>query len=495
MSTRQGKSAIYNHYFRNKGDVDTSIKKDAIPYQVVNSKQRLQGRTNVEIYTCVVVIDEKTSTMPDKALIRIKETKEELRVGWTDLTKPGTGGGSLSGRLKPQAVGLDERKYTFQAASDTIVDTIENEPHLTAEMKMYLITLFWYTAGFRGKQTARNPDTITTADLKKARHAIPNTEWTKWQKTIQNDFGEVLGPFALYSYSLLDSASYNKIEIPHGCRIWYPSKPNEKLLDFGVFLKPGDPKIKMMRFSSKAGEGSTNTVKPADIIELLNEPRVGTEKAAKVWKSTPQYKIFEILTEYEPTPGPIMAVKELISSKPSLKRKYAWPGATAANTFSNNWRPANNQQPYKFRTHWYAFAEQQWATGINDNPIRKAILRGQGVTGLGAGKGIKRKDLTAENIRYACEAILDKECHGPRSAVDMNEIFAASIRGKVWYIKFLLGDDGVPGGLWQGTGWAVERDVDYRDSGDVCFRSQNQLDRQKGKIGITPALDKKNVDH
>ena len=103
----------------------------------------------------------------------------------------------------------------------------------------------------------------------------------------------------------------------------------------------------------------------------------------------------------------------------------------------------------------------------------------------------KRKNprqITTENIRYASEVILRDECHGPRSPVNMNEIFADAIRSKVWYIKFNLGDDGVPTGLWQGTGWAIERDTDYRDSANVCFRTQNQLDRQKGRIGIQPAV-------
>ena len=98
------------------------------------------------------------------------------------------------------------------------------------------------------------------------------------------------------------------------------------------------------------------------------------------------------------------------------------------------------------------------------------------------------KQITTENIRYASEVILRDECHGPRSPVNMNEIFADAIRSKVWYIKFNLGDDGVPSGLWQNTGWSIERDTDYRDSANVCFRTQNQLDRQKGRIGIQPAV-------
>ena len=36
--------------------------------------------------------------------------------------------------------------------------------------------------------------------------------------------------------------------------------------------------------------------------------------------------------------------------------------------------------------------------------------------------------------------------------------------------------------------YLLERDNDYRYSGDVCFRTQNQLNSQKGKIGIDPKV-------
>ena len=103
------------------------------------------------------------------------------------------------------------------------------------------------------------------------------------------------------------------------------------------------------------------------------------------------------------------------------------------------------------------------------------------------------QSLTKENIRYACEVILRTQCI-EGAAVSMNRIFADAIRGKVWYIKFKIGNDGVPTGLWQNSGWKVERDNDYKTSGDVCFRTQNQLDRQKGKIGIDPKVSKKAVN-
>ena len=45
----------------------------------------------------------------------------------------------------------------------------------------------------------------------------------------------------------------------------------------------------MMRFSSKAGTGATNTVKSEDITGLLKE------KKNKKWNNKPQYKIFRNL--------------------------------------------------------------------------------------------------------------------------------------------------------------------------------------------------------
>ena len=50
-----------------------------------------------------------------------------------------------------------------------------------------------------------------------------------------------------------------------------------------------DTTKEMMRFSSKAGDGATNTVKSEDVTGLLKEKR------NKKWDSKPQYKIFETL--------------------------------------------------------------------------------------------------------------------------------------------------------------------------------------------------------
>ena len=239
-----------------------------------------------------------------------------------------------------------------------------------------------------------------------------------------------------------------------------------------------------MRFSSKAGTGATNTVKSEDITGLLKE------KKNKKWNTKPQYKIFQILTDNTPTNGPVLAVQYLMTQHTNLRSKYHWPGATAVRQFKSDSTAANATTPYAHAKEWAAFAQNKAGRGTfwgrDGNPLYNA---------MGSGKKIKSvSQLTKENIRYACEVILRNQCV-EGAAVSMNRIFADAIRGKVWYIKFKLGDDGVPSGLWQNTGWKIERDNDYASSGDVCFRTQNQLNSQKGKIGIDPKVSAEAINY
>ena len=461
----------------------------AAVFDVDNPDQQISGLRFPE-YMCVLFIDENPISDFKKVKIRIMHTHGSLKAGTEyrvdidRLIKPGAGAGAFSGRLKPQKVGLDESWYSYQAATDVIVDTIIEKGTIPATMKSYLLALFWYTCGFRGHKTSQFPGGVSTAELKKARAAIPDEVFTKWKSTIQNDFGEVLGPFALYSYTLMDNASYNTVVIPKTCRVWWPVRPNERLLDFGVKLKSNDDQTRMMRFSSKAGTGATNTVKSEDITGLLKE------KKNKKWNTKPQYKIFQILTDNSPTNGPVLAVQYLMTQHRSLVNKYHWPGAAAVRQFKSDSTAANATTPYAHAKDWTAFAKNKAGKGSywgrDGNPLYNA---------MGAGKKIKSvSQLTKENIRYACEVILRNQCV-EGAAVSMNRIFADAIRGKVWYIKFKLGDDGVPSGLWQNTGWKIERDNDYATSGDVCFRTQNQLNSQKGKIGIDPKVSAEAVNY
>ena len=495
MGTSKGLVAYTKHfkpYLNSNGEVASQIKPNtaqlekygdevgvATLWQTDNPNQIVSGLTLPE-YTCVTFIDEPNFDIK-KVKIKLMHSHgslkagSEFRIDLDRLVKPGAGGGSFSGRLKPQKVGLDETHYTYQQATDTIVDTIIDKNTIPADVKSYLLALFWYTCGWRGHKTSQFPGGISTPELKKARAGIPDDVWKMWKSTIQNDFGEVLGPFALYSYTLMNTASYNKIDIPKTCRIWWPKRPNERLLDFGIFLTATDTTKEMMRFSSKAGDGATNTVKSEDVTGLLKEKR------NKKWDSKPQYKIFQLLSDNSPTVGPVLAANFLMSTKTSLKNIYDWPGAKVANAFARDATAANSTNPYKNWRDWQRFAQNNaggGAWGRDGNPLRNAL----------SNKKIKSiSSLTKENIRYACEVILRNQCV-EGAAVSMNRIFADAIRGKVWYIKFKLGDNGIPTGMWQNTGWTVERDNDYAVSGDVCFRTQNQLGSQKGKIGIDPKV-------
>ena len=460
-------AVAYDKYYKGKGDVATVMRHDSNTYDA--ESERTTG--TIKKGVPVTAIDE--GKYVSKMLVRLKNG-DQIRVQSLKVQKPGEAAArtSTSGTFKPGRLGLEDKKYTYQQASDIIVETID-ESRWSGAIKCYLTQLFWYTAGYRGDKIDRHGELVTKEDLRRCKRAIKTTTWNNLYKSIQNDFGEVLGPFALYSYGLMDSATYNKIDIPKSCRIWWPEADNEPLLDFGVFLKASDGLREILKFSSKAGKGSTNTVKPDDIIYLLNEPRVGRRKAIEKWTNTPQLKVLEKLAApNKPTTGPILAVNAIMVGNAALKRKYNWPGDAAAKRFAKT-ATSNDQSPYVHAQEWAAFSE-------TSKPLSKMMA-------------IKRKNarqITTENIRYASEVILRDECHGPRSPVNMNEIFPDAIRSKVWYIKFHLGDDGVPSGLWLNSGWAIERDEDYRHSANVCFRTQNQLDRQKGRIGIQPAIAK-----
>ena len=93
-------------------------------------------------------------------------------------------------------------------------------------------------------------------------------------------------------------------------------------------------------------------------------------------------------------------------------------------------------------------------------------------------KRIKNYNVSVNNIRYATEKILVKECH-PGGPGNMVEIFADAIKNKVIYIKFGLTNEGVPR-------WAAKVDVDYLHMDKVCFRPQSGFDYTKGKLGLDP---------
>lgn len=113
---------------------------------------------------------------------------------------------------------------------------------------------------------------------------------------ITNYFAEVAGPILAVKNDLISG-----IRMSNLCE--YSSSDTEALYDF-VIYKNNKPIL----ISNKALEGATNTLKPGNVIEILDQPANATLK--KKWVGTVPYKVMKVLDESNVVSGPIKAIKE-----------------------------------------------------------------------------------------------------------------------------------------------------------------------------------------
>lgn len=108
---------------------------------------------------------------------------------------------------------------------------------------------------------------------------------------IKNYFAEVMGPIwaSRGLISGVKSTDYT----------FFSPSDTERLYDFKVFR--GKEEILV---SNKQKKGGTNTLKPGDVISLVNKSNTLSEK----WKTTKYYKVFDILDKSNVVSGPIKAI-------------------------------------------------------------------------------------------------------------------------------------------------------------------------------------------
>jgi hypothetical protein len=123
---------------------------------------------------------------------------------------------------------------------------------------------------------------------------------------ITNYFAEVAGPVLAVKNGLISG-----IRMTNLCE--YSTSDTEALYDFVVY-KNSQPVL----ISNKALEGATNTLKPGNVIQILNEKANAALK--KKWEKTVPYKVMKVLDESNVVSGPITAIKEFYPSTfPSIK--------------------------------------------------------------------------------------------------------------------------------------------------------------------------------
>lgn len=125
---------------------------------------------------------------------------------------------------------------------------------------------------------------------------IPSGVTQQHLNEITNYFAEVAGPVLAVKNSLISGIRMNNL-----CE--YSVSDTEALYDF-VLYKNNKP----IFISNKALEGATNTLKPGNVIQILNESANSTLK--KKWVKTVPYNVMKILDESNVVSGPITAIKE-----------------------------------------------------------------------------------------------------------------------------------------------------------------------------------------
>jgi hypothetical protein len=183
--------------------------------------------------------------------------------------------------LKPSFFGdatnsIVDKNIPFSSYYSTVIGSINNTKKLSDEQKEVLISIVEYT---------QNPSSKTLNNLKKVMKLLGQTIQLN---TINNDFSEVLGPIAIGSNSLLPIDFKSAV-------VMIPGRSNEPLLDYKITDKNNEFKI-----SAKSGT-TTNTLKPGDVLGLIND----NTKLKKKWSKTPQYNIIKLLNEGSTKQGPI----------------------------------------------------------------------------------------------------------------------------------------------------------------------------------------------
>lgn len=348
----------WSKYFRGL-EVPTYMKKDSVGYNI--DKPSSIDTQKISAGEEIIALNYPYNS---KYPILRKKDNKKYRVTFNNIQKPGS---ETKVNLKPQSLGIVDKEYGLNEYADTLLNNI-SDGNLAPYIKNYLEALVLYYMGFEPLsyvQKLYNPK-LPINDIKK-------------------DFGEVLGPISIINQKLL---KVKRITIPTNAKIFFPSRPNEPLLDY--LIKVRDKKYSI---SAKSGK-TTNVVKPQDIIKLLQKD----PKLLSKWQATPEFKILFQLAENTIVSGPILAASNL-------------PGGPSPQAANDVVARINNG--YKDNGYDYDLMKPF----IDSNPY----LSKEG------------ESTTLNEIMYECEKIISSDS---KNSTSYNKIFQDAISNSLIYVKF-----------------------------------------------------------
>lgn len=249
---------------------------------------------------------------------------------------------------------------------------------------------------------------------------------------IVNYFAEVAGPVLAAKSGLISG-----IRMTNLCE--YSVSDTEALYDF-IIYKNNKPVL----ISNKALEGATNTLKPGNVIQILDQPANATLK--KKWEKTVPYKVMKILDESNVVTGPIKAIKSFYPNTfPGIKAAD-YDKVIAIMATSNEAKIQKSEVPASFMKI------------INDNPDAVANFKKHGAA-------------LASMINFLFEKELSKYSKSDNS---YHELFVDATSKSVLFMKFGIDRKGIMTAIIS----------DPRESSKKAYlRSKQGVERRSGSTG------------
>lgn len=320
------------------------------------------------------------------------------------------------------------------------------------------------------------PSGTLKEEIKK--HYIANKTAINGQMSlIKNDFGELLGGIATINQELLKKF-YSKVPFKAKGLLDYPTAANEPLKDYSVHVDKEEYII-----SAKISGATSNTVKPQDIVALIEKSKVISPKRKKKLQESLEYKILKILEEENTVRGPAAALSYFKDKAP----------ADLKNRMKKHINVDDIPSYSQFQSEFSDIAKNINVSKKTSNPYRgkayQKIIDSSKFKEYGKTHGVGKIINWADLVLFFEYVIQNSSKQTPK-ALDFGELFIDAITSQIHYIKLTVDSSGFP--YFEAYASVTPpggKNISNFDAKDIYIRSKSSKYkdgryRLKDKIGI-----------
>jgi hypothetical protein len=315
--------------------------------------------------------------------------------------------------LKPKDLGVTNKELTVDQVAKILKTNIPKQSK--APVTQYLQLLVKYFQSLSPKIKEEIIEVYTTNKKKIAPHLAD----------IKNDFGEIIGGMATISQQLLKEF-YKNQNFSKG-KVEYPVASNEPLKDYSIIVGKTQYII-----SAKVAGAVSNTVKPQDIIKLIQTSKVIDKGRKKTLTETLEYKILETLGVESTLYGPGLALA-MFKDKAKAKQKNAMTKHIPINKF-----PGVSEYKTEFAKISEEVNTSKKTSTIYTGKIMNNIIASSQFKAYGKTHGVNFNSVRWADLILFFEYVLQNASKDTPKALDFGALFIDAITSQVHYIKMQL---------------------------------------------------------